>query len=87
MSKQFIRERECIHREEEAAGEFYNGSFYVQALGRLKIDAAMQIANKVSPFFWVDAPHIVVWLCHECAAELHLDDAPLSLVKSSRRQA
>lgn len=87
MKKQFLRERECIHREQDVAGEFYNGSFYVQALGRLKIDAAMQIANKVSPFFWVDAPHIVVWLCHECAAELHLDDTPLSLVKSSRRQA
>jgi hypothetical protein len=47
----------------------------------------MRIANKVSPFFWVDAPHILVWLCKECAAELHLDETPLSFVKSSRRQA
>jgi len=61
MKKQFFRERECIHRDEDAEGEFYNGVFYVQALGRLKVEAAMRIANKVSPFFWVDAPHILVW--------------------------
>lgn len=87
MKKQYVRERECIHREEDAPGEFYHGVLYVQALGRLKVEAAMRIANKVSPFFWVDAPHITVWLCKDCAAELQLDAAPLSFVKSSRRQA
>jgi hypothetical protein len=87
MKKQYLRERECIHRDEDAPGEFYNGVFYVQALGRLKIEAAMRIANKVGPFFWVDAPHILVWLCNDCAAELHLVDTPLTFVKPSRRQA
>ena len=87
MKKQFLRERECIHRDEDAPGEFYNGVFYVQALRRLKIDAAMKIANKVSPFFWVDAPHIIVWLCHDCATELNVEDTPLSIVKSARKQA
>lgn len=85
MKKQFFRERECIHREQDAEGEFYNGVFYVQALRRLKVDAAMAIANKVSPFFWADAPHIIVWLCHDCAAELGLEDTPRSLVQGSRR--
>lgn len=88
MKKQYLRERECIHRDEDAPGEFYDGVSYVQALRRLKIEAAMHIANKVSPFFWVDAPHIIVWLCNDCAAELQLVvDTPLSIVKSSRRQA
>jgi hypothetical protein len=87
MKKQFFRERECIHRDEDAEGEFYNGVFYVQALGRLKVEAAMRIANKVSPFFWVDAPHILVWLCNECAAELKLEDTPRSVVQPSRRKA
>ena len=87
MKKQFFRERECIHRDEDAEGEFYNGVFYVQALGRLKVEAAMRVANKVSPFFWVDAPHILVWLCNECAAELKLEDTPRSVVQPSRRKA
>jgi len=87
MKKQFFRERECIHRDEDAEGEFYNGVFYVQALGRLKVEPAMRIANKVSPFFWVDAPHILVWLCNECAAELKLEDTPRSVVQPSRRKA
>lgn len=87
MKKQFLRERECIHRDKDAPGDFYNGVIYVQALGRLKIEAAMQISNKVGAFFWVDAPHILVWLCHECAAELKLDETPLSFVKPVRKQA
>ena len=32
----------------------------------------MQAARKVTPFFWADAPHILVWLCRDCAAELGL---------------
>jgi hypothetical protein len=87
MGKQLFRERECIHRDEGAEGEFYNGVFYVQALAQLQVDAAVQLASKVSPFFWVDAPHIIVWLCHECAAELRLRDTPRSLMQGARRQA
>jgi hypothetical protein len=87
MSKQVFRERECIHREGGAAGEFYNGAFYVQAIRRLQVDEALQISKKVSSFFWSDAPHIIVWLCDECAASLHLNDTPRSLVQGSRRQA
>jgi hypothetical protein len=87
MTKQWFRERECIHREEGAEGEFYNGVFYVQALQRLPIDGAMQMAGKVGSFFWADAPHILVWLCHSCAAELHLNDTPRAITQHARRQA
>ena len=34
----------------------------------------MQAAGKVSPFFWADAAHILVWLCRDCAAELGMTD-------------
>ena len=85
MTRQMFRERECIHREEGAEGEYYNGAFYVQALQRLRVDDAVKIAGKVGSFFWVDAPQIVVWLCHDCAAELHLTDTPRAVV--ARRQA
>jgi hypothetical protein len=87
MSKQVFRERECIHREGSVDGEFYNGAFYVQAIRRLQVDAALQMSKKVSSFFWADAPHILVWLCDECASSLHLNDKPRSLVQGSRRQA
>jgi hypothetical protein len=86
MNRQVFRERECIHRDEGAEGEFYNGVFYVQALQRLRVDEAVQIAGKVSSFFWADAPHILVWLCDECANELSLKDMPRSLTQA-RRQA
>ena len=87
MSKQVFRERECIHRDQGAEGEFYNGVFYVQALGRLQVDAALELANKVSPFFWADAQHILVWLCRDCATTLQLNDTPRSLVQGTRRKA
>ena len=87
MAKQWFRERECIHREEGAQGESYSGVFYLQALQRLPIDGAMEIAAKVESFFWADAPHIVVWLCHECATELGVADMPRAIPQSSRRQA
>ena len=87
MAKQWFRERECIHREEGAEGESYNGVFYVQALQRLSIDSAMQIAAKVESFFWADAPHIVVWLCQQCATELGISDKPRAITQSARRQA
>lgn len=85
MTRQMFRERECIHREEGAEGEYYNGAFYIQALQRLRVDDAVKIAGKVGSFFWVDAPQIVVWLCHDCATELHLTDTPRAVV--ARRQA
>ncbi len=87
MKKQMFRERECVHREDGADGEFYNGVFYLQALQRLPIDEAMQVASKVTSFFWVDAPHILVWLCLDCATELGLADTPRALTQSARRQA
>lgn len=87
MAKQWVRERECIHRDEGAAGESYSGVFYVQALQRLPIARAMQIAGKVGSFFWADAPHILVWLCQECATELGIPEMPRAITQSSRRQA
>ena len=82
MNKQILRERECIHRDEGA-----EGVFYVQALQRLRVDEAVQVAGKVSSFFWADAPQILVWLCRQCAAELRLTDTPRALTHASRRQA
>ena len=87
MKKQWFRERECIHREEGAEGESYSGVYYVQALQRLPIDQAMQIARKIGSFFWADAAHIVVWLCQECAEELGIPDMPRAITQSSRKQA
>ena len=87
MGKQVFRERECVHRDEGAEGGFYNGVFYVQALQRLQIDEAVQVARRVSSFFWADAPHILVWLCHDCATELNLRDMPRAVAQASRRHA
>jgi hypothetical protein len=85
--KHVVRERECIHRDEGADGEFYNGAFYVQALQRLPVDRAMVVAGKVSSFFWSDAPNIMVWLCPACASELNLGDSPRAISQHARRQA
>lgn len=85
MKKQFLLERECIHRESDAEGEFYHGQFLVQAIQRLSADEALRMAGKISPFYWVDAPRVIVWLCRECAAELHISDAPRAVVQSARR--
>ena len=87
MKKQMFRERECIHREKDAEGEFYNGVFYVQALQRLPIDHAMKVAGRVGSFFWSDAPHTLVWLCNACAGELNLTDTPRAITQPTRRQA
>ena len=87
MTRQVFRERECVHRDEGADGEFYNGVFYVQALQRLRVNQAVQVASKVSSFFWSDAPHILVWLCDQCANDLRLNDTPRALTHASRRQA
>jgi hypothetical protein len=85
--RQVFRERECIHRDLGAEGEFYNGVFYVQALQQLPIDRAMQVASKISSFFWSDAANIRVWLCPECASDLNLADSPRAISQSARRQA
>ena len=83
--KQFFFERECMHRHKGSDGEVYNGMFFVQALQRLQSDAAMRIAGKVSPFYWVDAPRVLVWLCRECAAELHIGETPRAILQNARR--
>ena len=85
MTRQMFRERECIHRDEGAEGDFYNGAFYIQALQRLRVDQAVKVAGRVSSFFWSDAPHIIVWLCKECAGELRLTDTPRAVMTASRR--
>ena len=85
MSRHTVRERECIHRDEGADGDFYNGAFYIQALQRLRVDHAVQVAGRVSSFFWSDAPHILVWLCNDCAGELRLTDTPRAVVSAARR--
>ncbi|HEV7746990.1 MAG TPA: hypothetical protein VGO56_18475 [Pyrinomonadaceae bacterium] len=85
--KQVFRERECIHRDDGVEGDFYNGSFYVQALQRLPIDRALEVAGKVSSFFWADAQNIKVWLCPHCAGELNLGDSPRAISQAARRQA
>jgi hypothetical protein len=86
MKRHMFRERECIHREEGADGDFYNGAFYLQALQRLRVDDAVRMAGKVTSFFWSDASQILVWLCHDCASELHLD-APRAVAHAWRRPA
>ena len=81
MTRQMFRERECIHREEGADGDFYNGVFYLQALQRLRVDDAVKMASKVTSFFWSDAPHIIVWLCDDCARDLSLSETPRALTR------
>ena len=81
MKRQMFRERECIHREEGADGDFYNGVFYLQALQRLRVDDAVKMAAKVTSFFWADAAQVIVWLCDDCAAELHLNEAPRAVTR------
>ncbi len=80
MTRQMFRERECMHRDEGAAGDFYNGVFYIQALQRLRVSQAVEMASKVSSFFWSDAPHIIVWLCDDCASALQLNETPRAVV-------
>ena len=46
MTRQMFRERECIHREEGAEGDFYNGVFYIQALQRFRVNEAVQDGGK-----------------------------------------
>src|SRR5712691_3832717 len=85
MKRQFFFERECVHRDNGAEGGFYNGVFFVQALQRLQSNDSVRIAGQVAPFFWVGAPGVLVWLCRECAAELHMSDAPRAVAQGARR--
>lgn len=81
MKRQMFRERECIHREEGATGDFYSGVFYLQALQRLRVDDAVRMASKVTSFFWSDAPQIMVWLCDDCATDLRLTETPRAVTR------
>jgi hypothetical protein len=85
MKRQFFYERECVHRDNGADGDLYNGVFFVQALQRLQSDEALKIANKVAPFYWVDAPRVLVWLCKTCAIELSLSESPRAVMQGARR--
>ena len=85
MKKQLFLERECTHRDSGIDGEVYNGMFFVQALQRLQSNEALKLAAKISTFYWVDAPRVKVWLCRECAAELHISDSPRAVLQGARR--
>jgi hypothetical protein len=84
MKRQFLFERECIHRDQGVDGDKYNGMFFIQALQRMHSDDAVRMAAKVSPFFWVDAPRVVVWLCKQCATELALVESPRAIMQAGR---
>jgi hypothetical protein len=84
MRKQVFIERECVHQDHGAEGEIYNGMFFIKALQRLQSDDAMKMAGKVTPFYWVDAPRVLVWLCRECATELHISDMPRAIAQGAR---
>ena len=75
VNERTIWERECFHRRTGAAGEFYQGTSFVRRLQGLKGGAALAFANRVTPFFWADAPRVQVWLCGACAGELKLDSS------------
>ena len=83
--KQFFFECECVHRDKGRDGETYNGMFFIQAIQKLQTEAAMKLAGKVAPFYWVDAPRVLVWLCRECASELHMSEAPRAILQGARR--
>ena len=79
MKEQF-RERECVHRAYGVEGDYYRGDAYVQQLMQLKSERAVKFAGKVTSFFWADAAHVIVWLCHDCASELGLEVREASCV-------
>lgn len=84
MKRQFFYERECMHRENGADGDVYNGMFFIQALQRLQSDEAVRMAGKVAPFYWVDAPRVRVWLCKECARELSMSESPRAILQAGK---
>jgi hypothetical protein len=85
LKRQLFFERECVHREDGTEGEVYNGMFFIQALQRLQSTEAVKVAGKVAPFYWVDAPRVLVWLCRECASELRITESPRAVVQGARR--
>jgi hypothetical protein len=66
---QVLSERECVHRAPGMLGTYYPGDQFISALHRLRGEAGLKMARKVQPFFWSDAPLIMVWLCAGCSAE------------------
>ncbi len=74
MSEREYRVRECVHRASGSAGEYYKGAVYLRHLQRLRTEAAVRFAGKVTSFFWADAPHVLVWLCDDCAGEIGLKE-------------
>jgi len=50
-----------------------------------ELNAQDYLAGKVAPFYWVDAPRVLVWLCRECASELHMSEAPRAILQGARR--
>lgn len=72
IGEQEYRLRDCVHRKRGAEGQYYSGVTYLQHLQRLRSEAAVRVAANVTAFFWSDAPHVMVWLCEDCAVELGL---------------
>lgn len=72
LPEQPHRERECVHRRTGAGCDLYSGEQFISALQRMRAAAAVTLARKVEAFFWSDAPHVSVWLCHDCAREASL---------------
>lgn len=85
MSKKAYRERECIHREKDAEGDFYRGLAYIKALQSLTSDEAVKIARRVEQFYWADAENVFVWLCNDCAKALHLYESPPSITSVAQQ--
>lgn len=85
MSKRSYRERECIHREEGAEGDFYKGLRYIKAIQHLPSDEAVKMARLVEPFYWSDAENIVVWLCNGCAKSLRLMESPPTFTSNTQQ--
>jgi hypothetical protein len=84
--KVFLLERECVHHEQGADAEPFNGAFYVQALQCLSSDEAVRVSRNVAPFFWADAEKTRVWLCRECAMQLNLAEGPRAVVQAGARR-
>ncbi len=86
MSKKVYRERECIHKNEGAEGELYNGVLYIKAIQSLPSIEAVKISRRVEQFYWSDASDIMVWLCTDCAKALHLNESPRAVVSVTQQQ-
>jgi hypothetical protein len=83
MKRQFCSSESVSTATTGVEGDTYNGMFFIQALQRMNSEEAVRMAAKVAPFFWVDAPRVVVWLCKQCATELSLVDSR-AIMKAGR---